>query len=106
MELRELKALVAIADGAELLRLTAEPAKRYGVELTRVGLRDVILPRDVQRVLMLEVEAERDGQRGTRSVLVAAGETQEVAVEIPAQRGTPPARTGAPSTASSDPSRM
>jgi regulator of protease activity HflC (stomatin/prohibitin superfamily) len=48
--------------GAELLRLTAEPAKRYGVELTRVGLRDVILPREVQRVLMLEVEADRTGK--------------------------------------------
>lgn len=48
--------------GAELLRLSAEPAKRYGVELTRVGLRDVILPREVQRVLMLEVEADRTGR--------------------------------------------
>jgi regulator of protease activity HflC (stomatin/prohibitin superfamily) len=48
--------------GAELLRLSAEPARRYGVELTRVGLRDVILPREVQRVLMLEVEADRTGR--------------------------------------------
>jgi regulator of protease activity HflC (stomatin/prohibitin superfamily) len=48
--------------GTELLRLSAEPAKRYGVELTRVGLRDVILPREVQRVLMLEVEADRTGR--------------------------------------------
>lgn len=48
--------------GAELLRLSAEPAKRYGVELSRVGLRDVILPREVQRVLMLEVEADRTGR--------------------------------------------
>ncbi|MCI0704386.1 MAG: slipin family protein [Planctomycetia bacterium] len=47
---------------AELLRLSADPAKRYGVELTRVGLRDVILPREVQRVLMLEVEADRTGR--------------------------------------------
>lgn len=44
-----------------------------------------------------DVEAERDGQRGKRSVLVAAGETQEVAVEIPALRGTPPARSVAQS---------
>ncbi len=50
--------------GSELLRLSAEPAKRYGVELTRVGLRDVILPREVQRVLMLEVEADRAGRAG------------------------------------------
>jgi regulator of protease activity HflC (stomatin/prohibitin superfamily) len=48
--------------GAELLRLTVEPAKRYGVELSRVGLRDVILPREVQRVMMLEVEADRTGK--------------------------------------------
>jgi regulator of protease activity HflC (stomatin/prohibitin superfamily) len=48
--------------GAELLRLGAEPAKRYGVEVTRVAIRDVMLPREVQRVLMLEVEAERTGR--------------------------------------------
>jgi regulator of protease activity HflC (stomatin/prohibitin superfamily) len=48
--------------GTELLRLSAEPAKRYGVELTRVGIRDIILPREVQRVLMLEVEADRTGR--------------------------------------------
>ena len=50
------------AVGAELLRLSVDAAKRYGVELTRVGLRDVILPREVQRVLMLEVEADRTGR--------------------------------------------
>lgn len=48
--------------GNELLQLAVEPARRYGVELTRVGLRDVILPREVQRVLMLEVEADRTGR--------------------------------------------
>lgn len=48
--------------GVELLRLSVEPARRYGVELSRVGLRDVILPREVQRVLMLEVEADRTGR--------------------------------------------
>jgi regulator of protease activity HflC (stomatin/prohibitin superfamily) len=48
--------------GTELLRLSAEPAKRYGVELSRVGVRDVILPREVQRVLLLEVEADRTGR--------------------------------------------
>jgi regulator of protease activity HflC (stomatin/prohibitin superfamily) len=48
--------------GADLMRPVAESAKRYGVELTRVGLRDVILPREVQKVLMLEVEAERTGR--------------------------------------------
>lgn len=48
--------------GTELLRLTAEAARRYGVELTRVGLRDVILPREVQRVMLMEVEADRTGR--------------------------------------------
>jgi regulator of protease activity HflC (stomatin/prohibitin superfamily) len=48
--------------GAELFRLSVEPPRRYGVELTRVGLRDVILPREVQRVLMMEVEADRTGR--------------------------------------------
>jgi regulator of protease activity HflC (stomatin/prohibitin superfamily) len=48
--------------GAELLRQSAESARRYGVELSRVGLRDVILPREVQRVFLLEVEADRVGR--------------------------------------------
>jgi regulator of protease activity HflC (stomatin/prohibitin superfamily) len=48
--------------GTELLRLSAESSRRYGVELTRVGIRDVILPREVQRVLLLEVEADRTGR--------------------------------------------
>jgi regulator of protease activity HflC (stomatin/prohibitin superfamily) len=48
--------------GSELVRRSAEPARRYGVELTRVGFRDVILPKEVQRVLMLEVEADRTGR--------------------------------------------
>jgi regulator of protease activity HflC (stomatin/prohibitin superfamily) len=48
--------------GAELLRLAAGPAKRYGVELNRVGLRDVVLPREVRQVMMLEVQADRTGR--------------------------------------------
>jgi regulator of protease activity HflC (stomatin/prohibitin superfamily) len=48
--------------GTQLLELSAPAAKRYGVELARVGLRDVILPREVQRVMMLEVEADRTGR--------------------------------------------
>jgi regulator of protease activity HflC (stomatin/prohibitin superfamily) len=47
---------------AELLRLSAEPAKRYGVELSRVGIRDVILPGEVRQVMMQEVEADRAGR--------------------------------------------
>jgi regulator of protease activity HflC (stomatin/prohibitin superfamily) len=46
----------------ELLGLCSAPGHRYGVELTRVGIRDVILPREVQRVMMLEVEADRTGR--------------------------------------------
>jgi regulator of protease activity HflC (stomatin/prohibitin superfamily) len=48
--------------GTALLERTAERARRYGVELSRVGLRDVILPREVQRVMMQEVEADRAGR--------------------------------------------
>src|SRR5207302_6913893 len=43
-------------------RLSAEPAKRYGVELNRVGIRDVILPGEVRQVMMQEVEADRAGR--------------------------------------------
>jgi regulator of protease activity HflC (stomatin/prohibitin superfamily) len=48
--------------GTELLRLTADGARRYGVALSPVGLRDVVLPREVQRVFLLEVEADRAGR--------------------------------------------
>src|SRR5262245_49835992 len=47
---------------AELHRLSAEPARRYGVELSRVGIRDVILPGEVRQVMMQEVEADRAGR--------------------------------------------
>jgi regulator of protease activity HflC (stomatin/prohibitin superfamily) len=47
---------------AELLKLTADPAKRYGVELHRVGVRDVVLPGEVRQVMMREVEADRAGR--------------------------------------------
>lgn len=47
---------------AELLRLSAEAAKRYGVELSRVGIRDVVLPGEVRQVMMQEVEADRAGR--------------------------------------------
>ena len=46
----------------ELHRLTAEPAKRYGVEVNRVGVRDIILPGEVRQVMMLEIEADRAGR--------------------------------------------
>ncbi|HEY7327635.1 MAG TPA: slipin family protein [Gemmataceae bacterium] len=47
---------------AELFRLSAESAKRYGVELNRIGIRDVILPGEVRQVMMQEVEADRAGR--------------------------------------------
>jgi regulator of protease activity HflC (stomatin/prohibitin superfamily) len=48
--------------GEELLRQAVVPARRYGVELSRVGLRDVMLPREVQQVMMREIEADRLGK--------------------------------------------
>ena len=53
---------------AELHRLTGEPAKRYGVEVNRVGIRDIILPGEVRQLMMLEIEADRAG----RAALVKA----------------------------------
>ena len=47
---------------AELQRLSAEPAKRYGVQIDRVGIRDVILPGEVRQVMMQEVQADRAGR--------------------------------------------
>jgi regulator of protease activity HflC (stomatin/prohibitin superfamily) len=47
---------------AELSRLSVEPARRYGVELSRVGVRDVILPGEVRQVMLQEVEADRAGR--------------------------------------------
>jgi regulator of protease activity HflC (stomatin/prohibitin superfamily) len=47
---------------AELHRLAGEPARRYGVEVNRVGIRDVILPGEVRQVMMQEVEADRAGR--------------------------------------------
>lgn len=52
----------------ELHRLTGEPAKRYGVEVNRVGIRDIILPGEVRQLMMLEIEADRAG----RAALVKA----------------------------------
>jgi regulator of protease activity HflC (stomatin/prohibitin superfamily) len=46
----------------ELHRLSSDPARRYGVEVSRVGIRDVILPGEVRQVMMQEVEADRAGR--------------------------------------------
>src|SRR5262249_31419781 len=75
--------------GTELLRLPVGPAKRYGIEVSRVGLRDVILPREVQRVMMQEVEADRAGRADlvkARHELAAArarANTAKVLAETP-----------------------
>ena len=46
----------------------AQRAKKYGVELTRVGVKDMVLPGTVRTVFLQEVEAELKG----RASLVAA----------------------------------
>ena len=46
----------------------AARAKRYGVELTRVGVKDIVLPGSVRAVFLQEVEADLKG----RASLVAA----------------------------------
>lgn len=61
------RTLDALLDGraelaAELHGLAAEPARRYGVELSRVGVRDVVLPGEVRQVMMREIEADRTGR--------------------------------------------
>lgn len=48
--------------GKELLEKASEPTQAYGVELNRVGIRDIILPREIRSVMMQEVEAERTGR--------------------------------------------
>lgn len=50
------------AIGTELLTKTVESAKAYGVEVNRVGIRDIILPGEVRRVMMQEIEADRAGR--------------------------------------------
>jgi regulator of protease activity HflC (stomatin/prohibitin superfamily) len=46
----------------ELTKLASEPSQRYGLEVTRIGVRDVILPGEVRAVMMREVEADRAGR--------------------------------------------
>ena len=61
-----LKDRAALSD--ELQAGVAPRAKRYGVELSRVGVKDVVLPGAVRAVFLQEVEAELKGRAG----LVAA----------------------------------
>lgn len=46
----------------ELLDTVKEQASEYGVELKRVGIRDIILPGQVRNVFLKEVEADREGR--------------------------------------------
>jgi regulator of protease activity HflC (stomatin/prohibitin superfamily) len=52
----------------ELGEAVRERAAAYGVAVKQVGVKDIILPGSVQRVLLREVEAEREG----RAELIAA----------------------------------
>nr|CAA9223021.1 hypothetical protein AVDCRST_MAG63-597 [uncultured Armatimonadetes bacterium] len=55
---------------AALLERGRPEAEALGLELTRVGVKDIILPGDVKRMLSQEIEAQRAG----RAALVAARE--------------------------------
>lgn len=48
--------------GDELLEKIAPLSLAFGVTLKRVGVRDIVLPHQVKRVFMLEVEADREGR--------------------------------------------
>jgi len=48
--------------GDELFNMVAESARSYGVEVLRVGIRDIVLPGAVRNVFMKEVEADRQGR--------------------------------------------
>ncbi len=72
VQARTLDALLAdrtALSGALLERGRAE-AEALGLELTQVGVKDIILPGDVKRMLSQEIEAQRAG----RAALVAARE--------------------------------
>lgn len=72
VQARTLDALLAdrnALSGALLTRGRVE-AQTLGLELTQVGVKDIILPGDVKRMLSQEIEAQRAG----RAALVAARE--------------------------------
>jgi regulator of protease activity HflC (stomatin/prohibitin superfamily) len=48
--------------GKELLAKVIEQARAYGVEVKRVGIRDMVLPGSVRNVMLKEVEADREGR--------------------------------------------
>lgn len=72
VQARTLDALLAdrAALSAEVMERGRPAAMQLGLELTGAGVRDVILPGDVKRMLAQEVEAHRAG----RAALVAARE--------------------------------
>jgi regulator of protease activity HflC (stomatin/prohibitin superfamily) len=72
VQARTLDALLAdrSALAGSLLARGRPEAEALGLELTRVGVRDIILPGDVKRMLSQEIEAQRAG----RAALVAARE--------------------------------
>jgi regulator of protease activity HflC (stomatin/prohibitin superfamily) len=72
VQARTLDALLAdrSALGAALLARGQAEAAPLGLELTQAGVKDVILPGDVKRMLSQEIEAQRAG----RAALVAARE--------------------------------
>lgn len=53
---------------SQILNAVAPRARQYGVELTRVGVKDMVLPGTVRNVFLQEVEADLKG----RASLVAA----------------------------------
>ncbi|HSH04832.1 MAG TPA: slipin family protein [Anaerolineae bacterium] len=46
----------------QLLNDVAPTAARYGLDLQRLGIRDIVLPRTVRDVFLREVEADRQGR--------------------------------------------
>lgn len=46
----------------QLFADVAPRAAQYGIEISRVGVRDVVLPGSVSRVFLREVEADREGR--------------------------------------------
>ncbi len=47
---------------AELLATITSQASEYGLEVKRVGIRDIVLPGQVRNVFLKEVEADREGR--------------------------------------------
>lgn len=76
LALREListRSVDEVLEERELLSKTLQEivvtqAKTYGIHLHRVGVKDIVLPGNIQRVFLKEVEADRSG----KAALVAA----------------------------------